>query len=106
MLSNTSPKTFQKEDLALFDPEEKRIYQELSQKLQVFNKLQPVRKRVLVEMAKQTSVEGLLTFKRMIQALEEKDFQEASRQMVYSHWCRRVGQRAHELAEVMKKGGE
>jgi general secretion pathway protein A len=69
--------------------------------LPFFSRLSPVRQRVLVEMTKQTSIPGLLTFKHMLAALKSMDFEEASRQMLQSHWGRRVGDKAQELAQIM-----
>jgi hypothetical protein len=59
---------------------------------------------VLVEMAKQISVQGLLSFQRMLAALERKDFNEASRQMILSNWEERVGGTAYDLAKIMRTG--
>jgi hypothetical protein len=78
------------------------IQSELRERIPVFTRLSTVRQQVLIEMARQTSVNGLMTFRRMLSALEAGDFNEATRQMVRSQWADRVGDRAFELAQVMR----
>jgi general secretion pathway protein A len=89
---------------AEFDQKERAIRMELVKRLDVFQGLSPVRQRVLVAMAKQTSINGLMTFDRMIAALERQDYREAARQMIHSHWGDRVGMHAVKLAEIMYTG--
>ena len=84
--------------------EERIIFSELSRQVDVFSELSPVRQMVLVNMAKQTSIRGLLTFDRMIAALEKEDYKEAAKQMVHSYWGSRVGLHAVRLAEIMYTG--
>ena len=52
----------------------------------------------------QTSIQGLMTFKRMIAALEEQNYLEAARQMIDSRWGDRAGLYAIKLAEIMYTG--
>jgi general secretion pathway protein A len=84
--------------------EERIIFSELQRRVDVFSDLSPVRQMVLVNMAKQTSIRGLLTFDRMIAALEKEDYKEAAKQMVHSYWGSRVGLHAVRLAEIMYTG--
>ena len=62
------------------------------------------RKEVLVEMIFNMGVKGLMSFKRMLNALARADYEEAAREMLDSRWARQVGSRAEELAEIMRKG--
>jgi hypothetical protein len=87
-----------------FNSEEKWISQQLRQRLDFYDRLSPVRRRVLIEIAKGTSLKGLMTFDRMLGALRRGEYREASRQMIYSNWARRVGDRAVQLAEIMHTG--
>jgi len=80
------------------------IVSKLKKSLPVYSNLSKIRQRVLIEMAKQTSIKGLLTFRRMIAALEEGDYSEAAKEMVASQWGRAVEERAAELAVVMRTG--
>ncbi|MCF8104157.1 MAG: AAA family ATPase [Desulfohalobiaceae bacterium] len=85
-------------------PQEKSIYSRLEAEISVFSELSPTRRKVLIAMAKQTTVQGLMTFDKMLAALERKDFEEAANQMIYSSWRARVKDKADELAGVMKNG--
>ena len=87
-----------------YDQEGQSIREGLMDRLRVFRDLSQVRQKVLVEMAKQTSIRGLMTFDRMIAALEEQNYLEAARQMIHSNWGDRVGLHAIRLAEVMYTG--
>ena len=80
------------------------LHNELADTIPAYSELSPARQLVLIRMAQQISIEGLLTFERMLAALEREDFQEAARQMLYSRWARSVGEEAEALAEVMRKG--
>lgn len=77
---------------------------ELEDKLPVFNRLSQNRKEVLVEMAYQLGVAGLLKFKNMIQALIGRNYDKAHREMLDSKWARQTPNRAKELVEKMLKG--
>lgn len=69
-----------------------------------FRNANEVRKLVLMDMAFNLGVPKLLGFKKMIQALRDKNYEEASRQMLDSKWATQVGQRAIDLAEMMFHG--
>lgn len=84
------------------DPENIALHQELSELIPVYSQLSQTRQEVLIRMARQTSIEGLLSFKRMLAALEREDYQEAARQMIYSRWARAVGEYSYDLAEAMR----
>ena len=57
---------------------------------------------VLFEMAYQLGVGGLLKFKKMWKAIEEKDYTEASVEMLDSKWANQTSSRAKELSERMR----
>ncbi len=80
------------------------IHNELTEAIPSYPDLSPTRQLILIRMARQTSIKGLLTFERMLAALEQGNFQEAARQMVNSRWARSVGEEADVLAETMRKG--
>jgi len=86
------------------DQKDRFVRDELINRLPVFQEVSPVRQKVLIAMAKQTSIRGLMTFKRMIAALEKQDYLEAARQMIDSRWGERTGLYAIKLAEVMYTG--
>jgi len=74
------------------------------EKLPWFNSLDPVRQKVIVDMAFNLGYAGLMGFKRTIAAIERKDYASASYEMMNSRWARQVGRRASRLAEMMATG--
>lgn len=69
-----------------------------------FGYLVPARQAVLIDMAFNLGLGGLLKFRKFQQALEKKDFVEARRQMLASEWAHQVGARADRLAKMMETG--
>jgi len=63
-----------------------------------------VRQAVLIDMAYNLGVPGLLRFRRMLAALERGDFETAADEMLDSKWAKQVGRRADELARIMRSG--
>ena len=59
---------------------------------------------VLVEMAYQMGVSGLLKFKKMWAALAERDYETAAKEALDSRWAKQTPNRAKVLAEKMKQG--
>jgi len=64
----------------------------------------PKRKRVLVNMAFNLGISGLLGFVMMLNAMQSGDYRKASVEMLNSKWARQVGSRALELAVDMEHG--
>ena len=62
------------------------------------------RMAVLVNMAFNLGITGLLNFSRMLQAVEKGDFDTAALEMLDSRWARQVPNRAQELAQQMISG--
>ncbi len=69
-----------------------------------YKTLSPLRQRVIVNMAFNMGVSGVLKFKKMIAAIEIGDFDEAATQMMHSKWYRQVGDRAERLCQMMETG--
>lgn len=69
-----------------------------------FNNLDNTRQRVIMNMVFNMGLDGVLSFKKMVQALEVKDYNEAAFQMLDSKWAKQVGKRAEELAQLMRMG--
>jgi lysozyme len=76
----------------------------LNKRLFWFKELDLVRQAVLVDMAFNMGVAGLMAFKKTLKAIENGKWTEASRQMLDSRWATQVGSRATELAEMMRTG--
>ncbi len=72
--------------------------------LPVFSRLNETRQRVLIDMAFNLGLGGLMGFKTMLAALERGDFEAASVAMLESKWAEQVGRRAYRLAQWMREG--
>ena len=66
--------------------------------------LDRVRYSVLLDMAFNLGTPRLLGFKKMLTALQDKDYEKAAVEMLDSRWARQVGRRARKLSQVMRKG--
>lgn len=69
-----------------------------------WGRLDEVRRAVLVDMAYNLGVAGLLKFHRTLAAVEAGDYEAAARGMLASRWARQVGTRARRLAGMMRTG--
>ena len=58
---------------------------------------------ILFNMAYQLGVNGVLKFKKMIEALRYKDYKEASKQGLDSLWAKQTPQRANRLMKRMSE---
>ena len=91
------------EDLLYHDIKEceRALYTKLPK---LMDELNQARRDVLINMAFNLGINGLLKFKMMISALDNNDYKEACWQMLDSRWARQVGERANELSEQMRTG--
>jgi len=71
---------------------------------QWFCELDDARKKLITNMAFNIGVNGVLRFKKMIAAIEAKDYDLAADEMKDSKWYKQVGDRAKRLVVVMKRG--
>ena len=62
------------------------------------------RKRALVNMAFNLGLSRLRSFKRMLKALAEEDFETAAAEALNSRWAEQVGDRAARLATLIRSG--
>lgn len=69
-----------------------------------FQNLDTVRRAALINMLFNLGLPRLLRFERMIDALMKRDFDEAALEALDSRWAQQVGQRAIEVAEMIKTG--
>jgi len=60
---------------------------------------------VLVEMAYQMGVSGLLKFKKTLMYIETKDYKDASVEMLDSRWAKQTPNRAKKLSDIMASAG-
>ena len=75
---------------------------ELTNTLDWFEKLPKEAKMVLVDMAFNLGVSGLLKFKNTIALIEKGLYDEASKEMLNSAWKYQVGNRAVELSDQLR----
>lgn len=88
--------------LLVNDVEDIRLH--LENVIPEFNKTDDVRKDVLINMAFNIGVSGLMKFKNMLYFLGKGDHESAATEMLDSHWSRQVHGRANELAGQMRTG--
>jgi len=77
---------------------------ELQRALPWVARLDEVRARVLVDMAFNMGIVGLLNFKRTLATVEAGDYQQAATMMLDSKWAKQVGGRAERLSRMMLTG--
>jgi len=80
------------------------FYDKIKKEINWFWALDDVRQNVLVNMAFNLGVSGLLTFKNTLSLISFNRYEEAAEEMLNSKWARQVGYRAQELAEQMRTG--
>ena len=94
----------QREAEALLVLEVERLQLMLAFRLPWFEGLNQARQAVLVNMAFNLGLGGLLNFKNTLALIETGHYKEAAKAMLNSRWAKQVGQRANELAEQMETG--
>ena len=75
---------------------------ELNEKLPWWGFLDEPSQRVIVNMAFNLGVEGLLGFKKFMDALKDGDRNRAASEMLNSKWAEQVGARATRLAAIIR----
>jgi lysozyme len=81
------------------------VITDLDRELPWWRDLDPVRQRVLANMAFNMGIGGLLTFKNTLRLVKDGKYLEASQHMLASKWAGQVGPRALRLAQMMRDGG-
>lgn len=92
------------EALHLLDRDIERFEQELDAKLPWWRTLDDVRQRVILNMAFNLGVNGLLGFKYTLAAVKAGDWEKAAQGMENSRWHDQVGERAVRLERMMRTG--
>lgn len=81
-----------------------KVRRECVANIKPFVGLNEARQAVLISMAYNMGISGLLKFRGMIKALESKDYVKAAKEMENSQWFKDVPNRAKELINIMLKG--
>jgi len=68
--------------------------------------LDDIRQKVLIDMAYNLGVAGLLTFKSFLRAMSEQRWEDAVVEMQKSKWWKQVGARAGRLARMVRTGSD
>jgi lysozyme len=76
----------------------------LTRKLPWFQNLDDARKGVLLNMAFQLGVDGLLQFKQTLQLVMEGKYENAAHAMLQSKWSQQTPARAKRLSDQMRSG--
>lgn len=73
-------------------------------KLKWFTELNPARQDVVINMVFNLGLSRFLKFKKTIAFLQDKQWENASIEMLNSSWAKQVGNRAQELAAIIVTG--
>lgn len=92
----------EKEALYLLSNDINYVQQELENHLPWVSDLEEQQKMVLINMAFNLGVGGLLKFKNMLAALKKGNLDDVEMEMLDSIWAEQVGKRANELAAQMR----
>ena len=76
----------------------------LAEKFPWFVHMTQRRQYALANMYHNIGLPRLLGFRKMLQALESKDYETAAVEALDSKWAKQVGKRADEIAQMIKDG--
>ena len=79
----------------------KRVYGELKSNFFWFERMDPMRQEVLMNMCFNLGISRLKGFVNMLGACAVKDYKLAATEMMDSRWAKQVGSRAVRLSEIM-----
>jgi lysozyme len=88
----------------LLQKDVEKIEKKLSEKLSWFSDLEEPRRAVLINMAFNLGIAGLLKWKNTLECIKEGEYSGASSAIRQSKYARQVGNRAKELANQMETG--
>ena len=79
-----------------------RFARAVQQNLSFYPRLSEPRQHVLIDMAFNLGISGLLSFRKMLQAVRDGNYGRAADEMLNSDWANQVGRRARTLADMMR----
>ncbi len=94
------------EAFLLLDNDVVEVVKALHDRLPWFAALDAIRQRVLIDMAFNMGIVGLLKFKRTLASIERGAYDTAATQMLESKWAGQVGRRALRLSAMTRTGTE
>lgn len=80
------------------------LREEVSRRIPFFPSLDNARQGVLLNMAYQMGVQGLLGFRNTLRTIESGDYAKAAKEMLMSKWARQTPRRARRLSVQMDTG--
>ena len=89
------------EALYLLENDISYFTEQLRDNLEWFDDIPEEKQQILINMAFNLGVAGLMNFKNMLSAVEEGRWADASTEMLDSKWAQQVGVRAIELSGAM-----
>ena len=90
--------------MAVLEVDLRAVARELGEQWPTVNKLDAVRQRVLIHLAFNMGVRGLLTMMWFVSAVEFRLWETAADDMLSSHWAKQEPCRASVLAAMMRTG--
>ena len=81
-----------------------RCYEQLKKHIAGFEELEPDRQYALLDMCFQLGFKGLKKFRKMLKAIEKKDFIWASFECLTSDYAKQTPKRAKRVAQAIKIG--
>ncbi|QKN87896.1 lysozyme [Acinetobacter phage vB_AbaP_Alexa] len=81
-----------------------KVIDQLNKRLPWWSKLDEARRGVLVNMAFQMGIDGLLGFKNTLAMIQAGNYESAARGMLQSKWAQQTPSRAKRMAEQMRSG--
>lgn len=102
---NLQDKGLSKEEAEfLLDNDIAECQEDLKKEYLWFQDLNRARSNAMTDMRFNLGSAGFAKFKRMIEAMEQKDYEQAAHEMMDSKWAIQVGQRANELSCMVSSG--
>ena len=80
------------------------ITEALKKQITFWNKLSVERQNVLINMAYNLGVKGLINFKKMLIFLSKSDYINAAKEGLDSAWAKQVPNRARKLMNIIREG--
>lgn len=80
------------------------VYHDLDRDLSWWQNLCNVRQRVICNMCFNMGINGLMTFRNTLLAMQQDRYADAAAGMRASRWAQQVGERAQRLADMMEQG--
>jgi len=92
------------EAMALLDHDIERVIIQLNYHFPWWSELSDARQRVLLNMAFNLGIEGLIKFRNTLALIQDGKYRDAAKAMLDSRWATQVGNRARRLAKMMEEG--